>query len=105
MASPLRRHAKLWIPLAFIVVAAVAVWFVAVPAESDDDPDYLDPSLPVAERVADLLDRMTVEEKAGQMTQVAVDAVQGDAVTERAIGSLLNGGSDALHDTPKPGPR
>src|SRR5262249_9267696 len=30
---------------------------------------YLDPSLPVATRVADLLGRMTLDEKIGQMTQ------------------------------------
>ncbi|MDP9792898.1 beta-glucosidase [Catenuloplanes nepalensis] len=30
---------------------------------------YLDPDLPVAERVADLLARLTLEEKAGQLTQ------------------------------------
>ena len=31
---------------------------------------YLDPALPVAQRVADLLGRMTVEEKVGQMMQL-----------------------------------
>ena len=31
---------------------------------------YLDPELPIAARVADLLDRMTVEEKVGQMLQL-----------------------------------
>ena len=30
---------------------------------------YRDPNLPVTERVEDLLGRMTVEEKAGQLTQ------------------------------------
>ncbi|WP_433519574.1 glycoside hydrolase family 3 N-terminal domain-containing protein [Nonomuraea sp. CA-143628] len=33
------------------------------------DLPYRDPSLPAGERVADLLSRMTVEEKAGQLTQ------------------------------------
>ena len=31
---------------------------------------YLDPSLPVADRIADLLGRMTVDEKIGQMLQL-----------------------------------
>lgn len=34
-----------------------------------NDMAYRDPALPVEERVADLLERMTVEEKAGQVTQ------------------------------------
>ena len=40
-------------------------------------PPYLDPSLPVSERVADLIGRMTLEQKASQMcaTSSAVDAL------------------------------
>src|SRR5215831_11931302 len=34
-------------------------------------PPYLDPSLPVEERVNDLVSRMTLEEKASQMQDVA----------------------------------
>ncbi|WP_135365620.1 glycoside hydrolase family 3 N-terminal domain-containing protein [Halosimplex halophilum] len=34
---------------------------------SDADPEYQRPDLPVSRRVSDLLDRMTVEEKAGQL--------------------------------------
>lgn len=39
---------------------------------------YLDPRLPVATRVRDLLRRMTLEEKVGQMTQAERAAVAGD---------------------------
>ena len=35
-----------------------------------ESPDYLDPSLPIADRVSDLLGRMTLEEKAAQMVCV-----------------------------------
>ncbi|MEU0442485.1 glycoside hydrolase family 3 N-terminal domain-containing protein [Streptomyces sp. NPDC006186] len=61
---------------------------------------YLDPKLPVQRRVADLLSRMSPEEKAGQMTQAergAVAATPGDIATY-ALGSLLSGGGS----TPTP---
>lgn len=43
---------------------------VALPsAHAQQKPPYLDPSLPVGQRVEDLLERMTLEEKVGQMNQ------------------------------------
>ncbi|MET8245908.1 glycoside hydrolase family 3 N-terminal domain-containing protein [Streptomyces sp. NPDC005202] len=60
---------------------------------------YLDSRLPVQNRVADLLSRMSLEEKAGQMTQAERAALtdQGDIATY-ALGSLLSGGGS----TPTP---
>ncbi|SCG64782.1 carbohydrate binding domain-containing protein [Micromonospora coxensis] len=54
---------------------------------------YLDASRPVRERVADLLGRMSVEEKVGQMTQAERNALDApdDPATWR-LGSLLSGG-------------
>ncbi|MER5929011.1 glycoside hydrolase family 3 N-terminal domain-containing protein [Streptomyces sp. NPDC002054] len=54
---------------------------------------YLDHRLPVQKRVADLLGRMTPEEKAGQMTQAERNALKapGD-IAAYALGSLLSGG-------------
>ncbi|MDM4720855.1 carbohydrate binding domain-containing protein [Micromonospora sp. WMMA1363] len=63
------------------------------------DLPYLDPSRPVDERVADLLGRMSVEEKVGQMTQAERNALDApdDPATWR-LGSLLSGGGS----TPDP---
>ncbi|MDU8994264.1 glycoside hydrolase family 3 N-terminal domain-containing protein [Streptomyces mirabilis] len=60
---------------------------------------YLDPKLPVKKRVADLVSRMSLEEKAGQMTQAERGALtaQGDIATYD-LGSLLSGGGS----TPTP---
>ncbi|GAA5031335.1 glycoside hydrolase family 3 protein [Streptomyces siamensis] len=60
---------------------------------------YLDPKLPVRKRVADLVSRMSLEEKAGQMTQAERGAVtaQGD-IAAYDLGSLLSGGGS----TPTP---
>ncbi|MGY0490974.1 glycoside hydrolase family 3 protein [Streptomyces sp. WG-D5] len=54
---------------------------------------YLDPKLPVKKRVADLVSRMSLEEKVGQMTQAERAALKspGD-IASHALGSLLSGG-------------
>jgi beta-glucosidase len=55
-------------------------------------PSYLDPSLPVAERVDDLLARMTLAEKIGQMTLVEKNSLLPTDITTKAIGAVLSGG-------------
>lgn len=60
---------------------------------------YLDPKLPVKKRVADLLSRMSPEEKAGQMTQAERGAIGAGAdIATYDLGSLLSGGGS----TPTP---
>ncbi|MFC9326119.1 glycoside hydrolase family 3 protein [Kitasatospora sp. NPDC057015] len=65
-----------------------------------DTASYLDPRLPVEQRVRDLLGRMTTEEKIGQMTQAERNSVEADQgrITTLALGSLLSGGGS----TPTP---
>ncbi|MEU6090288.1 glycoside hydrolase family 3 N-terminal domain-containing protein [Streptomyces sp. NPDC047085] len=60
---------------------------------------YLNAKLPVKKRVADLLGRMSLREKAGQMTQAERGAVgrPGD-IADYDLGSLLSGGGS----TPTP---
>lgn len=59
------------------------------PTDLDSAP-YLDRDLPVAARVADLLDRMTVEEKVGQMLQLDARDDLEDHVLRRHVGSILH---------------
>ena len=54
-----------------------------------DDP-YRDPSLPVDQRVEDLLGRMTLAEKVGQMLQLDARRDLKDAVSTRLAGSILH---------------
>jgi beta-glucosidase len=55
---------------------------------------YENPNLPVADRVADLMGRMTLADKIGQMTQAERGAVDSDTtqITTYRLGSLLSGG-------------
>ncbi|MET9951717.1 glycoside hydrolase family 3 N-terminal domain-containing protein [Streptomyces sp. NPDC006339] len=58
---------------------------------------YQDPSLAVSDRVTDLLSRMTLDDKIGQMTQIEKDALvpQSDLAAYR-IGSVLSGGDSTV---------
>lgn len=51
---------------------------------------YRDPALSIAERVADLLGRMTLEEKIGQMLQLDARDDLDDHVLRRMAGSILH---------------
>ncbi|HKE51046.1 MAG TPA: glycoside hydrolase family 3 N-terminal domain-containing protein [Actinomycetes bacterium] len=67
-------------------------------------PVYLDSSQSVEKRVKDLLGRMTLEEKIGQMTQAERGAVAGDpsVITTLKLGSVLSGGgSTPATNTPE----
>ncbi|MFC7761770.1 hypothetical protein ACFQY4_29795 [Catellatospora bangladeshensis] len=55
-----------------LLAAGGVYWFTRDDGQTgafDPDAPYLDASRPVAERVDDLLGRMTLDEKLGQMTQ------------------------------------
>lgn len=67
---------------------ASAIGNPACPAPEKEKLPYRDASLPVDERVADLLQRMTIEEKAGQLFQSIL--VQGPN------GTLANGTAESI---------
>jgi beta-glucosidase len=71
--------------------------FMPPPALAPPDPTarYRDPSAPVRERVEDLLGRMTLGEKIGQMTQVEKNSIIPESIPLLGIGSLLSGGGGA----------
>ena len=54
--------------------------------------DYYDASLPIEQRVDDLLSRMTLTEKIGQMTQVEKNSIEVSDIPRLGIGSILSGG-------------
>ena len=100
--------------LAALVVAILAV--TAAPGAGK--PKYLDSTRAIAARVNDLLHRMTLAEKVGQMDQQLVDNLTGPSsglrqpglgqlnpdclktwLVDNNVGSLLAGGTDNPPDT------
>lgn len=53
---------------------------------------YKDPKQPIGVRIKDLMKRMTLEEKIGQMTQIERTLASPDIMNKYFIGSVLSGG-------------
>ncbi|TVU34971.1 hypothetical protein EJB05_16830, partial [Eragrostis curvula] len=53
---------------------------------------YKDPKQPINTRIKDLIDRMTLAEKIGQMTQIERQVASADVMKKYFIGSILSGG-------------
>lgn len=82
-------------PPQIAIIALIFAGFLAGgPALVQADPNYLDPNLPVEDRVNDLLPRMDINEKIGQMTQVLSSIGPNSQITTYFIGSVLSGGGD-----------
>jgi len=75
----------------------------AVQTANFETPCYLDPTAPVDERVSDLLSRMTLDQKIGQMTLAERSALENiEDIAAYFLGSLLSeGGSAPDPNTPK----
>ncbi|WP_323096135.1 glycoside hydrolase family 3 N-terminal domain-containing protein [Intrasporangium sp. YIM S08009] len=65
-------------------------------AAVDTTHPYLDPSLGVEQRVADLLGRMTLPEKVGQMLQLDARGELEDVVLTRLAGSILHASPERM---------
>jgi beta-glucosidase len=83
-----------------LVVLAVLLVPIAcsTPSVSPEGPTaetgaiYRDPQVPVEDRLEDLLERMTLAEKIGQMTQVEKNSISEQDITDLFLGSILSGG-------------
>ncbi len=63
-----------------------------------DDAPYKQAELAIADRVDDLLLRMTLAEKIGQMTLVEKNSILGEDIARFGIGALLSGGGGSPDD-------
>jgi beta-glucosidase len=93
------------VPRARCFLAAFAAAGIAAPgAGAAERLPYENPRLPTEQRVADLISRMTLEEKVGQMTQTERYQVFDDEtpITAYGLGSILSGGgSTPAENTPE----
>lgn len=82
--------------LAFGVMAALVLAAHGVSVRAEPGPvAYLDPGAAVEDRVEDLLGRMGLDDKIGQMTQPERRYITLEEVTRYRIGSVLSGGGSA----------
>jgi beta-glucosidase len=94
----MKRFLSLFLLLSFIFSACSEATVTPAPeasAEATQDLGaviYTDPSQPIEVRVENLLKRMTLEEKIGQMTQVEKNSIAPGDITKYYIGSILSGG-------------
>ncbi|KAL9171543.1 hypothetical protein ABFS82_04G216000 [Erythranthe guttata] len=78
------------------LVVVLCLWGVSTKAEY---LKYKDPKQPLNSRIKDLMGRMTLEEKIGQMTQIERKIATPDVMKNYFIGSVLSGGGSV------PGPK
>jgi beta-glucosidase len=81
------------ISLLFSIICCVATTTIN-PLSAQNVPLYLDSGQPVEARVANLLSRMTLDEKIGQMVQADLDCVTNrQDIQTYGFGSMLSGGN------------
>ncbi|KAL0333578.1 UNVERIFIED_CONTAM: Beta-glucosidase BoGH3B [Sesamum angustifolium] len=94
-----RKMAKA--PVFLIGVLVLCFW--AASANAGEYTIYKDPKQPINRRIKDLMDRMTLAEKIGQMTQIERSVASAEVMKKYFIGSVLSGGGSvpAKHAPPE----
>ncbi|GFP89469.1 beta-glucosidase bogh3b [Phtheirospermum japonicum] len=75
-----------------LAAALVALCLCTAAAMEAEYMKYKDPKQPLRVRIKDLLSRMTLEEKIGQMTQIERKVASADIMKKYFIGSIVSGG-------------
>ncbi|RRT82661.1 hypothetical protein B296_00005348 [Ensete ventricosum] len=83
------RSRKFWLHLLLLIC-----WAYIGEA---DYMKYKDPKQPINVRIKDLMARMTLAEKIGQMTQIEREVASAQVMKNYLIGSVLSGGGSVPH--------
>ncbi|XVF30776.1 hypothetical protein REPUB_Repub16aG0087800 [Reevesia pubescens] len=75
-----------------IFLMGLLLWCCLTALAKAEYVKYKDPKQPVPDRIQDLLDRMTLEEKIGQMVQIDKRVASAEVMKKYFIGSILSGG-------------
>ncbi|KAK6152209.1 hypothetical protein DH2020_014844 [Rehmannia glutinosa] len=78
-------------PPIFLIGVLVLCCWIAI-ANAEENIIYKDPKQPINHRIKDLMNRMTLEEKIGQMTQIDRSVASAEVMKNYFIGSVLSGG-------------
>ncbi|KAL9238677.1 hypothetical protein vseg_013067 [Gypsophila vaccaria] len=89
--------AKFWVPKLRIMAFVLWAWMLALLlwaclTDADGYTRYKDPKTEIEQRVVDLLSRMSLPEKIGQMVQIERKVSSFDVLKNYFIGSVLSGG-------------
>jgi beta-glucosidase len=75
-----------------LIYLGVCLLVAPLPVAGQPPAAYRNPALPVEARIDDLLPRMTLPEKIGQMTLIEKNSVRPADVTAKFLGGVLSGG-------------
>ncbi|KAJ7976404.1 Beta-glucosidase [Quillaja saponaria] len=78
--------------MAKLPIFLVGILLICSVSALADDMKYKDPKQPLNVRIKDLMDRMTFEEKVGQMVQIDRSVATKEVLNKYLIGSVLSGG-------------
>jgi len=82
-----------------LIALALATLFITAAAPGAGTPTYLDPHASINSRVNDLLGRMTLEEKVGQMDQIVIGKLRDTSSPANGDCNNAGGNNDPLQTT------
>ncbi|XAR69865.1 Glucan 1,3-beta-glucosidase [Bertholletia excelsa] len=87
--------------ISVLLFQSLVVWCCAAMADAEY-MKYKDSKQPINVRIKDLMKRMTLEEKIGQMSQIEREVASAQVMNKYFIGSVLSGGGSAPADKASP---